>query len=116
MRREITIDDRLIPMEANASTPRKYREAFGKEFFQEFTGAVTKSGEVQNLEVFENLAFIMAKQAGSVPEGTDVNAWLDGFDSPMAITNAIGDIMALWRANEKTTTTAKKKAKQPTAH
>lgn len=109
MEKSIIIDGKEILMEANASTPRKYRAEFGKELFLELSNAVSKSGEVENLEVFENLAFIMAKQAGSA--AGDIETWLASFDSPMAITTAIGGIMALWNANTKTIATAKKKVK-----
>ena len=110
MRKNILIDGREVPMEANGATPRLYRQLFGKDLLTTLHGAISKAGEVLDTEVFENLAFVMARQAGAEEENID--SWLSSFDSSMAITNAIKDIMALWRGNEKTTSTAKKKAPQ----
>jgi hypothetical protein len=48
----------------------------------------------------------MAKQAGSVSEPIEV--WLAQFGT-LDILNAVGEIMALWRGNIKTTVEPKKK-------
>lgn len=112
MKKTISIDGQEILMEANGATPRVYRNLFGKDLLTTLHGAVSNKGEVVNVEVFENLAFCMAKQAGSV-DG-DIEDWLASFESSMAIVNAIGPIMDLWKGNEKTTVTAKKKASKPT--
>ncbi len=109
MEKTIKISGVDVPMKANAATPREYRKLFGRDLLPTLTSAVSKTGEVKDSEVFENLAFCMAKQAGAEAENIDV--WLDSFESPTAILDAIGDIMALWRGNETMTATAKKKAK-----
>lgn len=107
MRKIINIDGKEVMMEANGATPRIYRQMFGSDLLTTLHDAVSKEGEVLNVECFENLAFCMAKQAGSTDD--DINTWLAGFDSSMAIVDAIGEIMALWRGNQLTTVTAKKK-------
>lgn len=108
MRETIVIDGKEIEMEANGATPRIYRQMFGEDLFVALHGAVI-DGEVANIECFENLAYCMAKQAGSVSE--DIDTWLASFSTASAIVNAIGPIMALWNGNTKTIVTAKKKAK-----
>ena len=108
----INIDGKEILMEANGGTLRAYRSLFGGDLLTALHGAIAKDGEVLDVEVFENLAFCMAKQAGSVE--CDIETWLSQFDSAMAIVNSVGDIMRLWRGNMKTTATPKKKASKTT--
>ena len=40
----------------------------------------------------------------------DIVDWLDQFDSATAIYDALPEIMELWTASQKTTSTAKKKS------
>lgn len=103
----IKIDGQDVLMEANGATPRVYRQMFGKDLLTTLRHAIDNKGEVLDLEVFENLAFVMAKQAGSID--CDIDTWLGSFESSMAILNAIKDIMALWRGNIRTTEEPKKK-------
>lgn len=108
MQKTVKIDGKEIPMVANGATPRIYRRMFGSDLLTTLHNAVSNEGEVLDVEVFENLAFCMAKQAGAAEE--DIDTWLSSFDSSMAIINAVGEIMAVWRGNEATTSRAKKKA------
>ena len=110
MEKIIMIDGREVPMVANGATARIYRSLFGHDLLTTLHDAVSNTGEVLNVEVFENLAYCMAKQAGSTND--DIITWLGSFDSSMAILNAIKDIMALWKGNTATIATAKKKASQ----
>ena len=112
MQKTVEIDGKEILMEANGATPRIYRSMFGKDLLTTLHTAVSNEGEVLDVEVFENLAYCMARQAGSVD--SDIETWLGSFDSTMAIINAIGPIMALWRGNTKTIVNAKKKVNQQT--
>ena len=105
------IDGRKVMMVCNGATPRIYRQLFGKDLLTALPGAISR-GKVIDVELFENLAYIMAKQGGSTTD--DVEAWLASFDSPMAIPEAIKENMDLWRLNEKTTVDVKKKAEEQT--
>lgn len=115
MERRVNIDGQEIRMVANGATPRIYRGLFHKDVFSamqdalEESDAVDDSGAVavKDSEVFENLAFCMAMQGGSVSTGAKIEEWLEGF-SPLAILNATGEIMSLWTAETETTSTAKK--------
>ena len=109
MQRTITIDGHEVTMVANGATPRIYRQMFGSDLLVSIRKAVSEKGEVGNVEVFENLAFCMARQGGLAE--TDIDTWLGGFSSSMAILNAIPEIMELWRGNESTSVLPKKKSK-----
>lgn len=98
-----------ILCEANGATPRVYRRLFGEDLLIVLHDAVSKTGEVKNMEVFENLSFCMAKQAGSVPNDMTIEEWLESLPSSMGVIDAIGDIMALWRGNTNTQSIPKKK-------
>lgn len=111
MRKIISIDGKEIMMEVNGATPRIYRSMFGSDLLPTLQSAVSSKGEVVSTEVFENLAFCMAKQSGET-EAETIEEWLAQFESPLAIANSIKDIFALWKANTATTVTAKKKARQ----
>ena len=96
-----------VKLVANGGTPRLYRAMFRRDVFNDMSRAVTDSGEINDSEVFENLAFIMAKQGGL--EGYDVEEWLASFESPTAIIEAAPQIMALWVDTSETTAQGKKK-------
>ena len=62
---------------------------------------------VLDLEIFENCAYIMARQFDpSVP--TTPEDWLDSF-SVFSIYEILPEILELWNMNQKTTSTPKKK-------
>ena len=63
------------------------------------------------LEIFENTAYVMAKQADpDVPDTPD--EWLEGFDM-FSIYEILPQIVALWGVNMQITTESKKKASKP---
>ena len=112
MQRVINIGGKDILMEANGATPRVYRGLFGKDILVALQHTATENGEVQDVEVFENLAYCMAKQAGSVSE--DIDSWLASFDSSMDIVNAAGELLDFWLGESATTVEAKKKVAELT--
>lgn len=69
----------------------------------------TEDGEnipIEDLELFENLAYIMALAADStVP--TDIDKWLDQFDM-FSIYEVLPEIIELWGTNMQTDVTVKK--------
>ena len=65
----------------------------------------------ETLNLFEDVAYTMAKHADeNVPD--TVEKWLDQFDV-FSIYFILPQIVELWRLNEKTTVTPKKKADKP---
>lgn len=107
MERFIDIDGKNYRLVANGLTPRKYRELFGKEVFLGMQKAIGEDSKILDSEVFENLAYCMAVQGGSMPEKT-IDEWLEKLDNPMAVIEVASDIMEMWMAETKTTSVGKK--------
>lgn len=112
MERKILIDGREVPFKATASTPRRYRQMFHKDFFADVSTLVKSVGSelpltADMLESFENIAFLMAKQADeTIPDNPD--DWLDGF-TMLSIYDALPELVALWLNSEETLNKTKKK-------
>lgn len=108
MERNVTIDGREYRLVANGATPRIYRGMFRSDVFKAMTHSLMDNGEVSDTEVFENLAFVMAMQGGSVSTGAKIEDWLGGMSSPTAIMEAVPDILSLWTDEAATTSVGKK--------
>ena len=62
--------------------------------------------QIEDLEIFENVTYIMAYHAdNSIPQ--DINDWLDQFDM-FSIYEVLPQILELWGDNMLTDVTAKK--------
>lgn len=68
----ITIDGIEVPFKASAAVPRLYRLKFRRDIYKDFSALKTEVTEgdenkseigIESLEVFENIAYIMAKHA-----------------------------------------------------
>lgn len=108
MEKLVKLDGKEVRMVANGGTPRIYRAMFKRDVFKDMNHAVNDEGEIENAEVFENLAFVMAKQGG-LDGGYDIDKWLTGMESPTAIIEAVEEIMALWYDTTETVIDGKKK-------
>ncbi len=108
MERKIKIDGKELRLVTNGATPRIYRGLFHKDIFAGMAHAVTADGEILDSEVFENLAYCAAVQGGSVPTAVKIEDWLASFENPLAIVEAVPDIIGLWSAETETTAEAKK--------
>ena len=63
-----------------------------------------------SLEMFENIAFVMAKHAdGSIPDTAE--EWLDGFNT-FSIYQVLPKLIELWGLNVQTDVEAKKNSAQ----
>lgn len=123
----IKIDDKEVLFAASAAIPRIYRIQFRRDIFQDMAKiekSVKKSQDkqtetkvsesdipIEDLEMFENVAFVMAKHAAQkkgqdFPE--DVYDWLDQFDT-FSIYTIFPEIVKLWNLNQQTQAEAKKK-------
>ena len=95
--------------------PRLYRAKFKRDIFKDLSKLEssykgnTENGDVfqiEDLEIFENVAYIMAYHAdNSIPQ--DINDWLDQFDM-FSIYEVLPQILELWGDNMLTDVTAKK--------
>lgn len=110
---------------ASAATPRLYRLKFKRDIFadmqkltKDFQAKKAKAQAedmeqnagtdlaVESLEIFENVAYIMAFQADrSIPDTID--AWLDQFEM-FSIYEVLGELVQLWGDNLFTSASAKK--------
>lgn len=112
MQKSITIGDREIPFKATASTPRRYREKFGGDLLVEINKLLPKfsvgSLEEGDLQVFENMAYVMARQAD--PEiSEDPDDWLDQFEI-LDLYQALPQLIELWGLNAAPIADEKKRA------
>ena len=122
-----------LGLKASALTPRLYRIKFGRDMIVDLNTLktnyekVTKRKASQDMEIdtsnpeelsvldltiFENVAFIMARQYNKahslyVPE--TIEDWLDNMDEVFTIYEIFPDIMELWSLNQKTTSVPVKK-------
>lgn len=125
--KKVEIDGKEVKFAASARTPRLYRQLFNRDvitdmasLYKNFQDAL-KSRNVTNiseldpvtqlslvdLEIFENLAYCMARQASSdVPDTAD--EWLDQFDT-FDIYSVFPQLMELWANNQRGMSIPKKK-------
>ena len=85
----IEIDDKKVIFKASAAIPRIYRIKFGRDIYKDLAkleNSVSKNKEesseidIPSLEMFENIAYIMAKHAdASIPDNPE--DWLDEFNT-----------------------------------
>lgn len=126
MIKTINIDGKDVLFAASAAIPRIYRIQFHRDIFRDMAKiekSVKKSQDnqkenevsesdipIEDLEMFENVAFVMAKHAAQkkgqeFPE--DVYDWLDRFDT-FSIYEILPEIVKLWNLNTQTQAEAKK--------
>lgn len=113
--KNITIDGKQVPFKASAAIPRIYRVKFHRDIYKDLAAlekSVSKNKEESSsldlfsLEMFENIAYIMAKHADStVPDSPE--EWLDNFNT-FSIYQVLPEIINLWCLNMKTYVHAKK--------
>lgn len=112
MDKVIEIDGKEVGLRANALTPRIYRHKIGSDIIRDLQ-KLQKAAEraegfkIDDLEIFENVAFIMARQYdSSVPD--NVEEWLEQFNM-FSIYEVLPAILELWALNNRTTAIPKKK-------
>lgn len=115
MKRNITIDGQEVPFKASAAIPRIYRMRFQRDIYKDLRdlekGIDKNDPENSNLdlfslEMFENIAYVMAKHADpSIPDTPE--EWLDGFNT-FSIYQVLPQIIELWGLNTQTDVQAKK--------
>lgn len=122
MEKTISIDGRELKFKATASTPRVYRQAFGRDIYVDIKSLLAGiSAEadipVEVLNAFENIAYCLNAQA----EGKELkretldkemNEWLDQFDT-FSIYHIFPQIMDLWRLTNEQTVEPKNPLAQP---
>lgn len=113
--KKIEIDGKQLPFKASAAIPRIYRLKFQRDIYKDLS-ALEKSINQANpddsnldlfsLEMFENIAFVMAKHADpNIPDTPE--EWLDQFNT-FSIYQVLPQLIELWGLNVKTDVEAKK--------
>lgn len=111
MEKTIIIDDKPVRFIATASTLRRYRAKFPQRDLitdVELLINSAKKGQLTpyDLETFEDMAYIMAKQGNDeIPD--DINEWLDGF-SMFSVYDILPELLTLWNDSRVTQSEAKK--------
>ena len=115
IKREIEICGKMVPFRSSATVPRLYRAKFKRDIFNDlsklessYTGNKTEGKEfqIEDLEIFENVAYIMAYHAdNSIP--STIEEWLDQFEM-FSIYEVLPQILELWGDNMQTDIAAKK--------
>lgn len=113
--RTITISGQDVLFRASATTPRLYRAKFKRDIFRDMTkleesySKRTEDGselQIEDLELFENLAYVMAYHADPTIPKT-IEEWLDQFDM-FSIYEILPQILEMWGDNLVTEVEAKK--------
>lgn len=122
IKREIEICGKQVPFRSSATIPRLYRAKFKRDIFKDlsklessYKGKQTKGSEfqIEDLEIFENVAYIMAYHAdNSIP--STIEEWLDQFDM-FSIYEVLPLILELWGENMMTEVKAKKELAEVSA-
>ena len=89
LKKEIEICGKKVPFRSSATIPRLYRAKFKRDIFKDLSKleksykGKTEDGDefqIEDLEIFENVAYIMAYHADNNIPPT-IEEWLDQFDS-----------------------------------
>lgn len=115
MIKQIEIDGKQVSFKASAAIPRIYRMKFQRDIYKDLKALEKSIGDnseegsnldMFSLEMFENIAFVMAKHAdASIPNTPE--EWLDGFNT-FSIYQVLPQLIELWGLNVQTEVEAKK--------
>ena len=120
--RKVEIDGKQVPFKASAAIPRIYRIKFNRDIYKDLRSLEKAVGEgdeeksnldLSSLEMFENIAYVMAKHADpNIPDTPE--EWLDEFNT-FSIYQVLPSIIELWGLNVQTEVESKKNFAQLTA-
>lgn len=113
--KKIEIDGKEVAFKASAAIPRIYRLKFQRDIYKDLRSLEKSIGDnneeesnmdLFSLEMFENIAFVMAKHANpDIPDNPE--DWLDGFNT-FSIYQVLPQLIELWGLNVQTDVEAKK--------
>lgn len=120
--KKIEIDGKEVAFKASAAIPRIYRLKFQRDIYKDLHALEKALGngdesnsnmDLFSLEMFENIAFVMAKHADpTIPDTPE--EWLDDFNT-FSIYQVLPQLIELWGLNVKTDVEAKKNFAQLSA-
>lgn len=106
--KRISVGGREVAFRSSATIPRLYQAKFKRDIFKDLAkleASAEKRGEggefqIEDLEIFENVAYVMACHADPDVPG-DIGEWLDQFDM-FSIYEVLPEILSLWGENMMT--------------
>ena len=115
MMKKIEIDGKAVAFKASAAIPRIYRIKFQRDIYKDLSVLEKSIGDEDpekssldmfSLEMFENIAYVMAKHANpSILDNPE--EWLDEFNT-FSIYQVLPKLIELWGMNIRTDVEAKK--------
>lgn len=116
LEKTLTISGKEVRFRSSATVPRLYRIKFKRDIFKDlakleksYKDKASEDGsalEIEDLEIFENVAYIMAFHADHSTPGT-IDEWLDQFEM-FSIYEVLPEILELWGTNLMTEVESKK--------
>lgn len=116
LEKTLTISGKDVRFRSSATVPRLYRIKFKRDIFKDlakleksYKDKASEDGsalEIEDLEIFENVAYIMAFHADHSIPGT-IDEWLDQFEM-FSIYEVLPEILELWGTNLMTEVESKK--------
>ena len=115
LEKTVKIGDKEVKFRSSATIPRLYRIKFKRDIFKDLSKLEASYSKKKNedgsfatedLEIFENVAYIMAYHADhTIPD--DIDDWLDQFEM-FSIYEVLPEILELWGSNLVTDVASKK--------
>lgn len=115
----VIVGGKEVRFRSSAAIPRLYRIRFKRDIFKDlsklesaYKGKNEDGAEMQieDLEIFENVAYIMACHADPTVPGT-IDEWLDQFEM-FSIYEILPEILDLWGTNLVTDIESKKNGRR----
>ena len=119
LEKTVLVSGKEVRFRSSAAVPRLYRIKFKRDIFKDlsklessYKGKTEDGAEIQieDLEIFENVAYIMAFHADPTIPGT-IDEWLEQFEM-FSIYEILPEILDLWGTNLITDVQSKKNLKQ----
>jgi hypothetical protein len=114
--KKIEIDGQEVEFRASAAVPRMYRIKFGRDIYKDLRMLEKSVGEndedesnldLFSLELFEDLAWCMAKHANPDSVPSEPDEWLEQFNT-FSIYQILPQLIDLWGLNVQTQVDARK--------
>ena len=116
LQKTVQIGNKSVTLKSSAAIPRIYRCLFKRDIFKDMdkltdsfrqnNDKAASTMQVEDLELFENVAYVMAKHADpSIPDTID--EWLEEFEM-FSIYQILPEIIELWGSNAYSDVEAKK--------
>ena len=89
LEKTVVVNGKEVKFKSSAAVPRIYRAKFGRDIFEDLAkleASVAESDKnrsripIENLELFENIAYSMAYHADPENVPPTIEAWLDQFE------------------------------------